>query len=706
LNPAQYNYPQNPVNVSDDLVKPSPEFRKQVIKVMNAIVLFIIVYILLITGALALMVATGYFAVWLLTVWASFWSIVISIGMIGFAIMVVVFLVKFVFKSNTVDRSGMTEITARQYPELFDFLTRVARDTKTRVPKRVYLSNDVGASVFYDSSFWSMFFPVRKNLNIGLGLVNGVNVSEFKAVVAHEFGHFSQRSMKLGSYVYNVNHVIHDMLHDNSGYDETLESFGNVSNTFGAFAMITAAVADIIRDVLRVMYERINLRFMALSRQMEFHADAVAASVSGSVPLAAALYRLSYASDCYTHVLQCYQAWAPENKKALNVYADHELIMKRSAVKQGYIIDHGIVQITPEVFTAGNFSRVVINQQWSSHPGTAERAMQLGRLNIDAAQVKDSAWTLFRNTESLQQQMTNNIYVNAGYSFSDEPQLVDSPAFIQTYESRVEKYNFNTAYRGFYDARKITAFEPRKVVEVDTTATALSDIITERTINLHRLIQAMEKDIELLAYVAPRKNNVKTFDFEGKKYERREATKFIHQLKQEQQTSVADLQQADKELFRLFYKKCVEVGKGQEAIDRYETMMTATSTSDKTLKELGEMLTDAVSLFNQAMPTEGFVRLKTNNMLRDGTLYKAKIKKMLEEDVSSTDYTSAERQTLQAFCDDMRPYFVSNVRLDIEAVNLYISALQLYARIVSDKALQVKKETFEYQAQVLQGAAV
>jgi Zn-dependent protease with chaperone function len=605
-----------------------------------------------------------------------------------------------------VDRSAMTEITARQYPELFDFLKRVASDTKTRVPKRVYLSNDVGASVFYDSSFWSMFFPIRKNLNIGLGLVNSVNVSEFKAIVAHEFGHFSQRSMKLGSYVYNVNHIIHDMLYDNSGYEETLEAFGNISNTFGAFAMITTAVADIIRDILKIMYERINLRFMALSRQMEFHADAVAASVAGSAPLAASLYRLPYASDCYTHVLQCYQVWAPENKKALNVYADHDLMMKRSAAKQGYVIDHGVVQITPQAFTTGNLSRVVINQQWSSHPGIDDRATQLSRLNIDVEQVKDPAWTLFRNAEGLQRQMTDSIYVNANLSFNEETQLLDSQAFIQTYENRIEKYNFHTAYQGFYDGRELTAFEPRKVVEVNTTATALSDIITERTITLHRLIQAMEHDIELLAYVAPRKNNVKTFDFEGKKYERSEAAKFITQLKQEQKTAVADLQQADMELFRLYYKKCVEAGKGQEAIDRYEAMMTATSTSGKMLKELGEMLTDASSLFSQARLTEGFVHLKTGNMLRDGAPYKLKIKKMLEEEVSSTDYTSAEKETLQAFCDDMRPHYVSNVRLDIEAVNLYIRALQLYARIVSDRALQVKKETLECQAQVLQGAAV
>jgi len=38
-----------------------------------------------------------------------------------------------------------------------------------------------------------MFLPVKKNLQIGMALVNSVTVTEFKAILAHEFGHFSQK---------------------------------------------------------------------------------------------------------------------------------------------------------------------------------------------------------------------------------------------------------------------------------------------------------------------------------------------------------------------------------------------------------------------------------------------------------------------------------------------------------------------------------
>jgi hypothetical protein len=67
------------------------------------------------------------------------------------------------------------------------------------------LFGDVNASVFYDSSFWSIIFPIRKNLQIRLGLVNKIIEQELKAILAHEFGCFSQRSTKVGSFVYDVN---------------------------------------------------------------------------------------------------------------------------------------------------------------------------------------------------------------------------------------------------------------------------------------------------------------------------------------------------------------------------------------------------------------------------------------------------------------------------------------------------------------------
>lgn len=123
-----------------------------------------------------------------------------------------VFLVKFIFAVSQDVNSDRVEITEAEQPRLFAFIRRLAGETQVPFPKKIFLSSNVNACVFYNSSFRSMFLPIRKNLEIGLGLVNSVNLSELKAVIAHEFGHFSQKSMKLGSFTYNVNRIVYNML--------------------------------------------------------------------------------------------------------------------------------------------------------------------------------------------------------------------------------------------------------------------------------------------------------------------------------------------------------------------------------------------------------------------------------------------------------------------------------------------------------------
>ena len=56
----------------------------------------------------------------------------------------------------------------------------------------------------------SLFFPVGKDLTIGMGLVDTINLSEFKAIIAHEFGHFPT-FMKIGSHCFTNTIIRYDL---------------------------------------------------------------------------------------------------------------------------------------------------------------------------------------------------------------------------------------------------------------------------------------------------------------------------------------------------------------------------------------------------------------------------------------------------------------------------------------------------------------
>jgi len=169
----------------------SKEFITQAIKAILTINLFAFIYLIILLLAVLLTGLCIAGGVSLIAIKPMFITIAVGIGLASLGVLILIFLLKFIFKSHKVDRSHLIEINEQQEPELFNMIREIVQSVGTSFPKKVYLSSEVNAAVFYDSSFWSMFFPVKKNLLIGLGLVNTVTKEELKAILSHEFGHFS-----------------------------------------------------------------------------------------------------------------------------------------------------------------------------------------------------------------------------------------------------------------------------------------------------------------------------------------------------------------------------------------------------------------------------------------------------------------------------------------------------------------------------------
>lgn len=151
-------------------IQVSPEFKTQATKAIIAITFFALTYVIILVlavGLTALCVALGFV---LIAFKPMFITIALGVGLASMGILILIFLLKFIFKSHKTDRSHLMEINKLDEPYLFKLIDEIVNEVKTSYPKKVYLSTDVNASVFYDSSFWSMFFPVKKNLQIGLGL--------------------------------------------------------------------------------------------------------------------------------------------------------------------------------------------------------------------------------------------------------------------------------------------------------------------------------------------------------------------------------------------------------------------------------------------------------------------------------------------------------------------------------------------------------
>ena len=73
------------------------------------------------------------------------------------------------------------------------------------------------------------------------------------------------------------------------------------------------------------MYDFININYLALSREMEFHADEVAANVAGFLPLKESLLRMDLADHSYNSVINFYENKLSENIKSENIYKEQNI---------------------------------------------------------------------------------------------------------------------------------------------------------------------------------------------------------------------------------------------------------------------------------------------------------------------------------------------------------------------------------------------
>lgn len=94
------------------------------------------------------------------------------------AIVLGVYLIKplFAFKKSCDERCG--EVFEAECLDVFAMIRDVASRAGCEMPKHIYSSLDVNACVFYDTNFWIVFFPVKKNFEIGLGLFDGTCVGK------------------------------------------------------------------------------------------------------------------------------------------------------------------------------------------------------------------------------------------------------------------------------------------------------------------------------------------------------------------------------------------------------------------------------------------------------------------------------------------------------------------------------------------------
>jgi Zn-dependent protease with chaperone function len=153
-------------------------------------------------------------------------------------------------------------LNPKRAPELFDLLRDVARQTRQKMPRAVYLFNEPNAFVFNRGMF------LGRGIALGLPFFESLTIGELRAVVAHEFGHFANRAGPITATVYRA------------------------TRTFGAATAAAGAVPFL--DGVFELWTEVYLRVaMPISRQYELCCDELACRVAGIETMVSALTKIS-----------------------------------------------------------------------------------------------------------------------------------------------------------------------------------------------------------------------------------------------------------------------------------------------------------------------------------------------------------------------------------------------------------------------------
>lgn len=399
-------YQKGPSNVPHTLTSPTQSFKKHVVLAIISLICFAAVYMTLM-------------------VWFSILSYDLFIDLFNgendnkwvkiLTASCLAFLSIFMFKSLFIFKKEQgyhgKEVTAESEPELFSYLNQLADEAGAPRPHRIFLSTRVNACVFYDLSLVNLIIPSKKNLEIGLGLINILSLGELKAVLAHEFGHFAQRSMLLGRYVYTAQQIAVRVINRRDALDNFISGLSGIDIRVAWIGWLLSILVWAVRSLIHVLFSVVAVAEKALSREMEFQADLVAVSLTGSDALINALYKLKVADEGYNEALRFMDNQLKNKKSVEDLFA----LQANYIEKMRWILNEPQYGLSPEIVLKDGSERVFTNgvanppEMWSTHPSDNDREENAKKTYVYADIDQRSAWELFSNPETLKRELTHDL---------------------------------------------------------------------------------------------------------------------------------------------------------------------------------------------------------------------------------------------------------------------------------------------------------
>jgi Zn-dependent protease with chaperone function len=579
--PPEPLYPPAPPGVPADLARPGLRYRLLVALLLLALALFLLAY-------LALMAASLYLMLWAVappagvsarasagTGPAAFFAL-LRVGLFAASAMFFAFLLKGLFKRQQDDTLHYLEVTEQNQPQLHAFIRSLCREVGSPPPAAVYLSHEVNAAVFSPTSLLNLLAAPPKHLLIGLGLLHDITLVEFKALLAHEFGHFSQRSLRLSGYALLAYRAVHDMVVVRDRWDDWVVR-GFDTPWLSAFAVPLAVLVGGTRKLLVGLFRLLDGAHRALRRQMEFNADLVAVGVAGSDAPVGLLVKSEFSQACLRRAAQDLALAAEHGRFSRDLF--YHLGRAAEALRAAQD-DPGLGRPPapgPEPALAPGEDAGPA-AMWAEHPTHPERERNAKRRYFPSPADDRPAWLVFRDADSVREEVTRGFY-RASLHVEPPGPLADPEAVQAFLDEERAALTFDPCYRGVYDDRLLELPDLDELAREagesppapDQLACPPGDLYSDELWAWLEDHRRRLGEFDLLSAVCSGRQEPggDQFVFRGRHYPASEAAGLLARVQSELEEDRAYLGRFDRSVFALHDFLARQLGEGDELRRRY-----------------------------------------------------------------------------------------------------------------------------------------
>ncbi|MCD6337045.1 MAG: M48 family metalloprotease [Candidatus Marinimicrobia bacterium] len=305
-----------------------------------------------------------------------------------------------------------TKITSEDQPKIWEVCDRIAKEVGTKPVDEIYISPQPGIGVHLSGGLFSLLIGrTKRTLTIGMPSISSLSVSEMEAILAHEFGHFSNKDTAWNSLTFTMGGALQN----------TWETIPKPSGGNG-FSLVTLVIAlNPALWILAAYRLLFSVMTSGFSRMREVLADKTAIALFGYQNFTNGLMRVArndYVFSSY-FVPEMLKMLTEEGKMYTNIFQTMDQTYK--SIKQNHLadIDKSILeQEKPSIF--------------DSHPSLKDRMAYAKQFEVQPEHKTDNAdfKTLFKDWGNVSKNMsdlyTYYIAILTGHKFEDEKEQEQS----------------------------------------------------------------------------------------------------------------------------------------------------------------------------------------------------------------------------------------------------------------------------------------